>query len=272
MKNEVILITGASSGIGKETAIFLRNKGYIVYAAARRLDKLKALEAYDIIPIQLDITDEVSVSNCVNQVYQKEGRIDVLFNNAGFGLYGPIEDIDMKDAKYQFDVNLFGLAYMIKCVLPIMRKQKKGRIINTSSIGGRIVSLLGGWYHASKYALEGLSDALRLELKQFGIQVVLIEPGLIKTEFMGVTYDLANQISMQSPYYNLLDKVKKDAERDYLSGKVGSNPIVVSKAVYKAIKSKRPKTRYVMGQLSFIAMMGKKLLPDKWLDYILLNR
>lgn len=272
MTNEVVLITGASSGIGRKTAIYLKEKGYIVYAAARRLDKLNELESLGIKPIKLDVTDEKSIKDCVDTVISNEGRIDVLFNNAGFGLFGPIEDISLSEAKYQFEVNLFGLANMIKTVLPFMRNEKKGRIINTSSIGGKVASLLGGWYHASKFAVEGLSDALRLEVKQFGIKVILIEPGLIKTEFMGVTFDLAEQISNKSAYSKLLDKVKADAKRDYLSGKVGSDPVVVAKSVYKAIKSKNPKTRYVMGKLSFIAMLGKKILPDKWMDYVLLKR
>lgn len=272
MKKEVVVITGASSGIGKSTAIYLNEKGYQVYALARRMDKLNDLETLGIKPIYLDVTSEVTIKDAVQTIYKKEGRIDVLFNNAGYGLYGPIEDIDLKDAKDQFEVNFFGLANMIKHVLPIMRKQGYGKIINTSSIGGKVASLLGGWYHASKFALEGFSDSLRIEVKQFGIQVILMQPGLIQTEFMQRTYDYAANIDMNSPYQPMIRHVMKQAERDYLSGKVGSNPIVVAKAVYKAIKAKRPKTRYRMGTLSFVALFGRKILPDKWLDYVLLKR
>src|SRR5690606_7501494 len=145
-------------------------------------------------------------------------------------------------------------------------KQKKGKIINTSSIGGKVASLLGGWYHASKFALEGFSDCLRLEVKQFGIKVILMEPGLIQTEFMGITYDYADKLPKESAYNNLLEKVKKDAKRDYLDKKIGSDPNVVAKSVFKAIKSKHPKTRYVMGKLGKLAVISKKLLPDKLMD------
>ncbi|NWH10154.1 SDR family NAD(P)-dependent oxidoreductase [Acholeplasma laidlawii] len=272
MKNGVVVITGASSGIGKSTAEYLSKKGFTVYALARRMDKLEDLIPLGIKPLFLDVTNETSIKVAIEEIYEAEGRIDVLFNNAGYGLYGPIEDVDLKDARDQFEVNLFGLANMIKHVLPIMRKQGSGKIINTSSIGGKVASLLGGWYHASKFALEGFSDSLRIELKQFGIQVVLIQPGLIKTEFMQRTYDYASKIDTTSPYQNTIAHVMKSAERDYLTGKVGSNPLVVAKVVYKAIRAKRPKTRYRMGTLSFIALTARKILPDKWLDYILLKR
>jgi len=272
MKSGVVVITGASSGIGRSTAEYLCQKGFTVYALARRMELLESLKPLGIKPLYLDVTDESSIKVAIDTIYKNEGRIDILFNNAGYGLYGPIEDVDLKDAKDQFDVNLFGLANMIKHVLPIMRNQKSGRIINTSSIGGKVASLLGGWYHASKFALEGFSDSLRIEVKQFGIQVVLIQPGLIKTEFMQRTYDHARQIKVGSAYEKTINHVMKQAERDYLTGKVGSDPIVVAKGVYKAIRANRPKTRYRMGSLSFIALFGRKLLPDKWMDYILLKR
>lgn len=272
MKDSVVVITGASSGIGKSTAEFLSKKGYTVYALARSIDKLEDLKAFNVIPLYLDVINEESIKEAINIIYQKEGKIDVLFNNAGYGLFGPIEDIELNDAKAQFDVNLFGLANMIKHVLPIMRKQGSGRIINTSSIGGKVASLLGGWYHASKFALEGFSDSLRIEVKQFGIKVILIQPGLIKTNFARRTYDYASKIDSSSPYQNTIQHVMRQTERNYLSGKVGSDPIVVAKFVYKAIKAKRPKTRYRMGKMSFIALTARKILPDKWLDYILLKR
>lgn len=272
MKTGVVLITGASSGIGKSSAEFLSHKGYKVYALARRMEKLEPLKSLGITPMYLDVTDESSIQKVVAEIYAIEGKIDVLFNNAGYGLYGPIEDVSIADAKAQFDVNLFGLANMIKHVLPIMRKQGYGKIINTSSIGGKVASLLGGWYHASKFALEGFSDSLRMELKPFNIQVVLIQPGLIKTEFMQRTYDYASNINKDSAYQKTITHVMKQAERDYLSGKVGSDPVVVAKGVYKAIKARKPKTRYAMGTLSFVALFGRKILPDKVLDYIVANR
>jgi NADP-dependent 3-hydroxy acid dehydrogenase YdfG len=269
---EVVLITGASSGIGRSTAIYLASKGLKVYAAARRMDKLNELKPYGIIPVQLDVTIHESCQACVDYVFKQEGRIDVLFNNAGYGLYGAIEDITLEDARHQYDVNVFGLADMTKCVLPIMRAQKSGRIINTSSIGGKVHSLLGGWYHSTKFAVEGLTDCLRIEVKQFGIKVVLIEPGLISTEFPQITYDKAMEIPESSPYHNLMVQVQTMVEKDMKKSSFGSDPIVVAKKVYKAIISKHPKTRYSMGKLSKVALWGRKILPDKVLDYILLHR
>jgi len=271
-KAQVVIITGASAGIGRSTAIYLAQKGMKVYAAARRLEKLEELKPYGIVPVQLDVTKKESCQACVDFVYQEEKRIDVLFNNAGFGLYGAMEDLSIEDAKYQFDVNVFGLVQMTNMVLPIMRLQKEGKIINTSSIGGRVPSLLGGWYHATKYAVEGLSDCLRIEVKQFGIKVVIIEPGLINTEFPVITYQKAMTLSPDSPYINHLIRVKNAVEKDMKNNTFGSDPIVVAKKVYKAIMKKNPKTRYSMGKLSRIALWGRKVIPDKMLDWILLHR
>lgn len=271
-KSQVVIITGASAGIGRSTAIYLAQKGMKVYAAARRLEKLEELKPYGIVPVQLDVTNKDSCQACVDYVYEKEKRIDVLFNNAGFGLYGAMEDLSIQDAKYQFDVNVFGLVQMTNMVLPIMRLQKEGKIINMSSIGGRVPSLLGGWYHATKYAVEGLSDCLRIEVKQFGIKVVIIEPGLINTEFPEITYQKAMTLSSNSPYINHLIRVKTAVEKDMKNNTFGSDPIVVAKKVYKAIIKKNPRTRYSMGKLSRIALWGRKVIPDKMLDWILLHR
>lgn len=151
----VILITGGSSGMGLETAKLLAQEGYKVYAGARRTERLEALRELGIVPVQMDVTDPETNQKVVEQIMANEGRIDVLINNAGFGLYGPVEDVSLEDARYQFDVNLFGLAHLTQLVLPHMRQQKSGRIINTSSMGGKIYTPLGAWYHATKHALEG---------------------------------------------------------------------------------------------------------------------
>lgn len=272
MDKKIVVITGASSGIGFDTAKHLKSKGYTVYALARRLDKLRQLESLGINIYQLDVTNYLESTKVINEIIQKESKIDVLFNNAGFGLYGPIEEISMEDAKYQFDVNLFALAHLIKVVTPYMRNQGGGLIINTSSIGGKVASLLGGWYHASKFALEGLSDSLRLELNPFNIKVVLLEPGLIQTEFPEKTIKKADEISLSSPYYEVVKKVRDRAYNDYIKNKVGSDPIVVAKTVLKIIKAKRPKTRYVVGKLGLTAILGRKFLSDKMLDKILMKR
>ena len=181
--SQVILLTGASSGIGDDTAKDLAAAGHTVYGAARRVEKLEELRPFGIIPLQLDITDEDSVKKAVETIIAEQGRIDVLVNNAGYGSYGAIEDVTLDEARNQFEVNLFGLARLTQLVLPQMRAQRSGRIINVSSMGGRLTTFMGAWYHATKYALEAFSDALRMETSDFGIQVSIIEPGGIKTEY-----------------------------------------------------------------------------------------
>ena len=175
------LITGASSGIGKATAKKLLKDGLNVYVVARRLDKMQDLVQLGASAIKMDITIEADVNNVIEQISKECDGIDILINNAGYANYGSIEDTSLEDARRQFDVNLFGLAELTKKVLPYMRSKNEGMIVNISSAGGRIYTPLGAWYHATKHALEGWSDCLRLELKQFGIKVVIIEPGIIKT-------------------------------------------------------------------------------------------
>ena len=177
------LVTGASSGIGQDTARKLQALGYTVYGAARRTDRLRALAADGIRPLTMDVTDDASMSAGVNRILEETGRIDVLVNNAGYGSFGAIEDVPMNEARRQLEVNVFGLARLTQLVAPHMRAQGSGTIINISSIGGRLTTPLGGWYHATKYAVEALSDALRMELRPFGIDVVVVEPGGIRTEF-----------------------------------------------------------------------------------------
>lgn len=161
---KVILVTGASSGIGYQTAEQLAKEGHIVYGAARRVDAMKPLEVFGVTPIRLDITDEVSIKEALNLIIKKENRIDVLVNNAGYGSYGAVENVRIEEAKMQFEVNIFGLTRLTQFVLPYMRKQKSGRIINVGSMGGRLTSYFGAWYHATKYALEAFSDSLRMEV------------------------------------------------------------------------------------------------------------
>ena len=180
---KIALVTGASSGIGKATALQLIKDGYIVYGAARRVEKMNDIISAGGHAIALDVTDYEQVKSEINSIIQKEGRVDILVNNAGYAVYGPVEEITVEQAKRQFDVNLFGLAEVTKAIIPTMRNQKSGIILNISSVGGKIYTPLGAWYHATKHALEGWSDSLRLELAQFGIDVVIIQPGSIKTEF-----------------------------------------------------------------------------------------
>ena len=211
MKQKTVLITGASSGIGKETARQLIREGYLVYAAARRLEKMADLKAIGGIPLQMDITREEDIQAVVSRIEQDRGGIDILINNAGFGLYGAMEDIPLDEARYQFEVNLFGLARLTQLALPYMRAQRAGTIVNISSVGGKIYTPLGSWYHATKHALEGWSDSLRLELKPFDIHVVIVEPGLISTEFIDVLAGPMGQHSADGPYREMVQAVASAA-------------------------------------------------------------
>lgn len=261
----VVLITGASSGIGKATAKQLLSEGYIVYGAARKVEKMEDLKEAGMHVVSLDVADEASRKRCVETVINEQGRIDVLFNNAGFGLYGTVEETPLQDARYQFDVNLFGLAGMTQLVLPSMRKQKSGKIINTSSMGGKIYTPLGAWYHATKHAVEGFSDCLRLELEPFGIGVVVIEPGIIQTSFGDVLLDPLLKTSGDGPYKEMVQKMAKATKASYKKGG-GSPPSVVAEAVSKAIAARKPKTRYVPGKMGKLLIFIRKHFGDRMFD------
>jgi short-subunit dehydrogenase len=213
---QVILITGASSGMGKEAARLLLSQGHVVYAAARRIELMQDLQAFGAHPLKMDVTDEAQMQAGIARITAAHGGVDVLVNNAGFGIYGAMEDTSMVDARYQFDVNFFGLARMTQLVLPYMRSQKAGKIINISSMGGKMYTPLGSWYHATKHALEGWSDCLRLELAPFGIQVVIVEPGIIATEFGDVASGPLLERSGKGPYARLAHTMAK-ATRDAYS-------------------------------------------------------
>lgn len=176
MNKKTVLITGASSGIGRATAIELSQRGYSVYAGARRMDRLRDLECFGIHPVQLDVTDEISMTSCVNEIFENEGSIDILINNAGYGSYGAVEGVPLSEGRYQMEVLLFGTARLIQLVLPKMRENHYGKIVNVTSMGGRIWTMLGAWYHAGKFAVEGFSNSLRIETKPFGIDVEISLP------------------------------------------------------------------------------------------------
>ncbi len=268
---KVILITGASSGIGKDTALQLIKEGHIVYGAARRLDKMKDIENAGGHAIQMDVTNVLEVRNAVKRVIDEQQRIDVLFNNAGYAVYGAVETVSIEDAKRQFDVNIFGLARITKEVLPYMRKQKSGTIINTSSMGGKMYSPLGAWYHATKHALEGWSDCLRLELKQFGIDVVVIEPGGINTEFGDVMYEPMVERASGTPYENISNQMAQATRDLYSEGKL-SSPRVISDLVSKAISSAKPKTRYVAGKFAKPMLFVRKYFGDRIFDKVVMSQ
>lgn len=262
-KKKVILITGASSGIGKAIAVNLIRKDYLVYGAARSLDKMEDIVSIGGRSLYLDVTDKESIMQCVNTIVDEQGHIDVLVNNAGYGSYGALENVSMEDARQQFDVNVFGLAQMIKLILPVMRFQRSGKIINVSSIAGKLTSPLGSWYFASKHAVEGLSDSLRQELKQFGIDVIIIEPGGVKSEWAGIAKNHLLKTSENTPYEDLTKKVVNYFP--FVEEK-NADPETIANLVYKAIKSNNPKTRYVGGYLAKPLLFARKILSDKLFD------
>jgi len=265
---KVILLTGASSGIGYQTAESLAKEGHIVYGAARRIEKMEDLKQFGVKSIYLDITDENSIKNVVDTIIGNEGRIDVLINNAGYGSFGAVEDVEINEARRQFEVNLFGLARLVQLVLPHMRKQKEGRIINVSSMGGRLTTYFGAWYHATKYALEAFSDALRMEVSDFGIDVSLIEPGGIKTDWGIIASDKLEKSAKSGAYEKEAMKTAKGMKKQY-SGNLLSNPIVITKAISKAVNSNRPKARYLIGFMAKPLVFLHTILPAKVFDKIM---
>lgn len=268
---KVALITGASSGIGKETAKLLAKDNYIVYGAARRLDKMKDLKESGIHLIELDVTNEESITKAIQIILDKEKHIDVLVNNAGYGSYGALEDVSLSEARYQFEVNVFGLARLTQLVLPQMRQQRSGKIINISSMGGKFGEPHGAWYHATKYAVEGLSDSLRMELKQFNIDVVIIEPGAIKTEWNTIARENLLKVSGHTAYKDLVKKHFKLLENAD-TGSMGSEPIVIAKTILNAVNSSRPKTRYAVGGGAKAILFMRYILPDRLFDWIFMSQ
>ncbi|RKR84953.1 NADP-dependent 3-hydroxy acid dehydrogenase YdfG [Mucilaginibacter gracilis] len=271
MKNtkKVILVTGASAGMGLEMAKELLHDGHTVYGAARRVNRMDGIKALGVKIIPLDVTSEASMVAAINQIITAEGRIDVLINNAGFGSYGPIENVSIADAKYQLDVNVFGAARLMQLVLPHMRSRQYGRIINISSIGGKFATALGGWYHASKFALEALSDSLRNEVEQFGIDVVVIEPGGVKSEWSSIAADNLKKNTGNMVYNSLMDRFDAAIKKTQANN---AEPIVIVNLVRKAIAAKKPKTRYSGGYMAKAALFMRKILPDRLFDKMLMSQ
>lgn len=266
---KTVLVTGASAGIGKATAILLAQNGYTVYGAARRIEKMQDLKNYGIKPIALDVTKDESVTACVEQIFKEAGSIDILVNNAGFGSYGAIEDVTMQDAQYQLEVNVFGAMHLTQLVLPKMRQNKYGKIVNISSVGGRIAFPLGGWYHASKFAIEALSDAMRLEVKQFGIDVIVIEPGGTKSEWGDIAVESLMRVSGKTAYAGLVTAFQKTFKQ--MAGNV-PGPIVIAKLIKNSIEAKNPKTRYIGGYMAKPMLFLRSILSDKMMDRIIMSQ
>ena len=246
MATKVALVTGASSGIGEATALKLKEIGFKVYGAARRLERMGNLAEAGIETISMDVTDEGSMKAAVDAIIAADGQIDVLVNNAGYGSYGAVEDVPLAEARYQFEVNVFGAAELTRLVLPHMRERRSGTVVNITSMGGKIYTPLGAWYHGTKFALEAISDCLRMEVKPFGIDVVVIEPGGIDTEWGGIAADKLRQVSADGPYADqaraVADSLVSEKNRKRMS-----KPTVIADAIAKAVTARRPKTRYAVG-------------------------
>jgi NAD(P)-dependent dehydrogenase (short-subunit alcohol dehydrogenase family) len=259
------LITGASSGIGEATALHLAELGFTVYASARRVDRMTDLADRGIRTRSVDVSDDDSMVALVEAAIADTGRIDVLVNNAGYGLYGALEDVPIDEARRQFEVNVFGLARMTQLVLPHMRAQRDGYIVNISSMGGKIWEPLGSWYHASKFAVEGLSDSLRVEVAEFGIKVVIIEPGTIRSEWSGIAADNLEATSAKTPYAGLAKLVGAGIRAaDRLP--IASGPEVVAEVIAKAVQDPKPRTRYPAGGGARGILLAERILPDRGFD------
>jgi len=268
-KQKVVLITGTALGIGKSTAEYLIDKGHIVYGGDILIEENLYLNDIGGTALEMDVTNQDHIDNAVTQIISEHGRIDVLVNNAGLGVYGAIEDVSMEDIYYQYDVNLFGLARVTKAVLPYMREKESGTIINISSVLGETYGPLAGWYLSTKHALEGWSDALRVELKKFDIDVVIVQPGAINTNFSNVTKTYMDKYRINSAYQHLYGEPITDTGNDVLSNQ--SDPIVIAKVINKAIDARNPKTRYAAGAYSKIGIFLRKIMTDKMFDRFILS-
>ncbi|QHP57938.1 oxidoreductase [Pectobacterium carotovorum] len=265
MKSKVILVTGASSGIGEATALRLKASGHTVYAAARRIERMQKLAEADIRVLPLDVTDSVSVQTVVDTIIAECGRIDVVVNNAGYGSYGAVEEVSPEEGRAQFDVNVFGAVRLTQLVLPHMRAQRSGTVINITSMGGKIYTPLGAWYHGTKFALEAISDCLRLEVEPFGIDVVVIEPGGIKTEWANIAAAKLLDVSGHGAYAKQAEAMA-DSMVGESSRKRQSSPQVIADTIAQAVNARRPKTRYAVGFGAKPMICLRRLLSDRLFD------
>jgi len=266
---KTVLITGASAGFGKRVAEKLLDEGYTVYAAARRVEKMRDIEAKAAHILKMDVTDTASVDAGVSQMIDEQKQIDVLFNNAGYGSYGTVECIPLEEIQRQYDVNVFGMARLIKAVLPHMRERRSGLIINTASIVGHFSAPILGWYASTKHAVEAMSDAMRMEVKHLGIDVVMIEPGVVKTEFEEVAFATLDSVEHPEDYKVLVAASRKCYENSY---KKGPGPESTADAVLKAIKAKRPKYRYATTTDAKLLPMARRLLGDWLFDKAIISQ
>ena len=261
-----VLITGCSSGIGRATAEALLASGHTVYATARRPETLAALAARGAHTLALDVTDEVSMAAAVAVVEAEHGAVGTLINNAGYGEYGPVEEVPLDAVRQEFETNVFGLGRMCQLVLPGMRAAGHGRIVNISSMGGRLTFPTGGWYHASKYAVESLSDALRVEVARFGVDVVLVEPGMIRTEFDAVASSGLRSHD-DGPYAALRRHSDETTRRSYAS-RLAIDPARLARVIQRAVEARRPRPRYLVTPFAKAAVHLRRLAGGRVWDAV----
>jgi NAD(P)-dependent dehydrogenase (short-subunit alcohol dehydrogenase family) len=265
-EKRVILVTGCSSGIGRAAALALAERGHRVFASARNRNDLAELERRDnLATVALDVTDPATIAAAVDAVLSRAGRIDVLVINAGYGQYGAVEEVTTDEWRAQFEVNLFGSIAVTQAVLPAMRKQRRGTIVNVSSVAGKIAIPFAAPYCASKHALEAVSDALRVELAPFGIHVVLVEPGPIETRFGDrARSGVAPLLSRPGPYREIYALAERAMDGEFQRGKLPAG--AVARVIVDAIESARPRPRYPVGQMARAFIALRRVLPDRWLD------
>lgn len=267
MKDRVALVTGASSGIGAATAARLLSDGWTVWAAARRVDRMEALERHGARPLRLDLTDDGCIRDAVDAI-GRAGPLTAIVNNAGYGSYGAVEDVPLEEARRQFEVNLFGAARLTQLALPLLRAAGRARIVNVTSVGGRIHEPFGAWYHATKFALEGFSDCLRMELKPFGIDVVVVQPGGIRTEWGGIARDTLLARSGDTAYARYARRhAGMLARADRASWM--SDPDAVARTIARALGAGRPRTRYATGGRAGSILLMRRLLSDRAFDALM---
>ncbi|MFF5175801.1 oxidoreductase [Micromonospora sp. NPDC000089] len=265
-----VLITGTSSGIGRATVHRLaRRPELTVYATARKVEAIADLAAAGARLLPLDVTDEASMRAAVAAIEAEHGQVDVLINNAGYGEYGPIEEAPMDRVRAQFETNVFGLSRLTQLVLPGMRRAGRGRIVNISSMGGRLVFPGGGYYHASKYAVEAISDALRQEVRPFGIDVAIVEPGLIRTGFGAVAAEsLGAGADPAGPYRAMTASVDASMAKSYANPALAATPDTVARVIERAVTARRPRTRYLVTAAAWAMVHTRRLLGARAFDAV----
>lgn len=273
--SRAVLVTGCSTGIGRATAEHLASKGWNVYATARRQEAVQDLEAKGCKTLALDVCDESSMQAAVSAVEAAEGAVGVLVNNAGYSQSGAVESVPLEQVRRQFETNVFGLVRMIQLVLPGMRRQRWGKIVNISSMGGKLTFPGGGFYHGTKHAVEAISDALRWEVRGFGIDVIVIEPGLIKTHFGDTAVGSIDSSSSNGGPYAEFNQAVATATAGIYEGpmaRLGAGPEAVARKIEKAISSRRPRTRYPVTASARLALTQRKLLTDRMWDAVLASQ